>query len=70
MTTMQIISLAAAGCVALIYAWPLVAPLFTRGRSPELLTHLRNIISVRDTYRTPEVTKACNDLMEALLGIR
>jgi hypothetical protein len=71
MTTPQIVAVAAAACVALLYAWPaLRLAMPTAKQDPTLLTHLRNVIAVRDSYKTPEVTQACNDLMEALLGIK
>jgi hypothetical protein len=70
MTTMQIVALAAAGCVAAMYAWPWASAAIGVKRHPVLLTHLRNIIAVRESYQTAEVTQACNALMEALLGIK
>jgi hypothetical protein len=69
MTLPQIISLVAAVIVASLYMRDLV-PTGIVKREPETLGHLRNIIAVRDAYKTPEVTARCNALMEALLGIK
>ena len=70
MTIPQIISVTAAAGVAVMYAWPWLQWLLAGSKDPVLLTHLRNVIAVRDAYKTPEVGKACNALMEALLGIK
>lgn len=67
MTLPQIVSVVAAVCVAALYVkdfWP-VGP-----KEQAMLTHLRHILDVRDSYRTPEVASRCNALMEALLGIK
>ena len=69
MTLPQIISLVAAVIVAGLYLRDLV-PVGLVTREPETLSHLRNIIAVRDAYKIPEVTSRCNALMEALLGIK
>ena len=37
---------------------------------PEMLTHIRHILDVRDAYKSPEVLAKCNALMEAMLGIK
>lgn len=70
MTAAQIVSVIAASGVAIMYLWPLATGAIQGKQSPELLSHIKNIIAVRDSYRTPEVTDACNALMEALLGIK
>jgi hypothetical protein len=70
MSATQIVAVLAASGVAAMYLWPVVQWLFAGKESPVLLTHIRNVIAVRDEYRTPEVTAACNALMEALLGIK
>ena len=67
MTVPQIISLVAAGGVVLMYLWP---HLKLTPSEPVMLHHIRNIIDVRDTYKTPAVTEKCNALMEVLLGIK
>jgi hypothetical protein len=69
MTLPQVISLVAAVIVAGLYLRDLV-PVGLVTREPETLSHLRNIIAVRDAYKSPEVTSRCNALMEALLGIK
>lgn len=70
MTATQIVAVLAASGVAAMYLWPMAKWVFAGRESPVLLTHIRNVIAVRDEYRTPEVTDACNALMEALLGIK
>lgn len=69
MTLPQIISLAAAAIVACLYLKDLLPPGVVQGE-PQTLRHLRNIIAVRDAYKSPDVTARCNALMEALLGIK
>jgi len=69
MTLPQIVSVVAAAIVAFMYLRDLVPAGIVR-HEPETLAHLRNIIAVRDAYKTPEVTARCNALMEALLGIK
>lgn len=64
MSVFQIASLCVAGVVAVLYLWPLLPA----AKSTPLLLHLKNIIAVRDQYQTPEVTAACNALIETLLG--
>lgn len=66
MTMIQIIAVVAAVCVAALY----LKDFLPRSREPETLKHIRNIIAVRDAYKTPEVAERCNALMEALLGIK
>lgn len=69
MTLPQIISLAAAAIVACLYLKDLLPAKLVQG-DPETLTHIRNILAVRDAYKNQEVTDRCNALMEALLGIK
>lgn len=70
MTATQIVAVLAAAGVAAMYLWPVVQRLLPGRDNPVLLTHIRNVIAVREEYRTPEVAAACNSLMEALLGIK
>ncbi len=70
MNATQIVAVTAAAGVALLYIVPLVRGLFVGPKDPVLLTHLRNVIAVREAYKTPKVTDACNALMEALLDIQ
>lgn len=69
MNIQQIIAVVAALAVAAMYLKDLI-PEGLIPREPETMTHIRNIIAVRDAYKTPEVTARCNALMEALLGIK
>jgi hypothetical protein len=68
MTTPQIVSVVAAVVVAALYLRDLIPSMGPR--EPQTLHHLRNIIAVRDAYKSSEVTARCNALMEALLGIK
>lgn len=70
MNATQIVAVSAAAGVALLYLAPLVRGLVVGKQDSSLLTHLRNVIAVRDSYKTPKVTEACNALMEALLDIQ
>lgn len=65
MTIPQIASLVGVGVVALMYLWPLLP-----ARRPAMLTHIKHILAIRESYPTPEVMQASNQLMEALLGIK
>lgn len=67
MTVPQIVSVVAAVGVAAMYLWPLLP---SASQEPEMLTHIKNVIAIRDTYRNQGVTEKCNALMEALLGIK
>ena len=69
MTLPQILAVVAALAVAAMYLKDLV-PEGLVPKEPDTLLHIRNIISIRDTYRNQEVTARCNALMEALLGIK
>ena len=69
MTVPQIISLIAAAGVALMYLWPML-PLPVSKPESEMLVHLRNIMAVRDAYKTQDVNAKCNALLEVLLGIK
>lgn len=69
MTIQQIIAVLAALGVAAMYLKDLV-PGGLLPKEPETMTHIRNIIAVRDAYKNSEVTARCNALMEALLGIK
>lgn len=69
MTTTQILSVIAAVAVAALYLKDVRWGSGT-SREPAMMVHLRNIIAVREAYRSPEVTSRCNALMEALLGIK
>jgi hypothetical protein len=68
MTIPQIISVVAAVGVAAMYLWPHLPGV--AAKEPDLLSHIRNIILVRDAYKNTSVTEKCNALMEALLGTK
>jgi len=52
-----------------VYGRPLVGHVFAV-REPQLMDHIRSVVNVREQYRNPEVTQACNALLEALLGVK
>jgi hypothetical protein len=71
MTTMQIASVIAfIAVLAFTYGRPLLSRLPSFSSQPSLMTHVRQVVEIRSTYRTPEVTKACNDLLHVLLGVK
>jgi len=70
MTLPQIISLLAAAGVAVMYVWPMLPPAPSVMAEPAMMTHLRNVMAVRDAYKTQDVTDKCNALIQALLGIK
>ena len=67
MTLPQIIAVVSAVVVAGMYLKDFMPRVW---QEPETLTHIRNIIAVRDAYKNHDVTARCNALMEALLGIK
>lgn len=67
MTTPQIVSLVGVGIVGLMYLWPLLKLPAVKS---DMLTHIKNVLAIRESYPTPEVLAASNALMEALLGIK
>ncbi len=67
MTTPQIISLAGVCIVGLMYLWPLLK---LPARKPDMLTHIKHVLAIRESYPTQEVLAASNALMEALLEIK
>ena len=69
MTIPQIISIAAVICLLGLYLIPLIK-VPTQPAPESLLSHLRNVIAVRDQYKTPPVTQACNALIQTLLEIK
>lgn len=67
MTIPQIVSLVGVGVVALMYLWPMLQ---LPAKKSDMLTHIKHVLAIRDSYPTPEVLAASNTLMEALLGIK
>lgn len=64
MSVFQIVSVCVAGAVAVAYLMPLLPV----SKSDPMLTHLKNVISIREQYKTEAVTAACNALIQTLLG--
>lgn len=61
MTTMQIASLIAVAAVALYFylpSWP---------KKASSLRQIEAVLEIRDTNTSPEVRKACSQLLQALL---
>lgn len=70
MTPTQIAAVVGLVIAALVvYGKPLLNRLALPARSVGLLDHIRDVIAVREYYHTPEVERACNALLEALLGV-
>lgn len=73
MTTQQMIGLAA---VVALVAWnylpqlkALVPKTMAKPADP-LLAHIKSVCAIRDEYKSPEVGKACNALLEVLLKVK
>lgn len=70
MTTTQIAAVAALIVTVLaVYGKPLLNKITLPTRSVGLLDHIRDVISIREYYRTPDVERACNGLLEVLIGV-
>ena len=70
MTTPQIASLVAlAVTVLVVYGKPLLNRVTPAKPSVGLLDHVRDVIAIREYYHTPEVERACNGLLEVLIGV-
>lgn len=73
MTTQQMIGLAA---VVALVAWnylpqlKALVPTKLAAKSDPLLTHIKNVCDIREQYKTAEVGKACNALLETLLKVK
>lgn len=73
MTTQQMIGLAA---VAVLVAWnylpdfKALIPTTLAPKADPLLTHIKNVCDIREQYKTAEVSKACNALLETLLKVK
>lgn len=64
MTTFQIVAL----CVlAASFVWQYIPALKLPRRAPSTLQQIESVLKIRDEARTPEVTAACNALLQALL---
>lgn len=64
MNSFQIVSLVVAAGVALVY----LLPLLKIGGEDPLVTHIKNVVAIRDQYKSDPVTAACNALIQTLLG--
>lgn len=70
MTIPQIAALAALAVTILaVYGRPLLNGLTRPKPSVGLLDHVRDVIAIREYYHTPEVERACNGLLEVLIGV-
>lgn len=52
-----------------VYGRPAVSYLFAV-REPELMDHVRSVVTIREQYRNQDVTVACNELLQALLQVK
>lgn len=64
MTTFQIVALC---LLAASLAWQYMPALKLPSRKPSTLRQIESVIAIRDEATTPEVTSACNALLQALL---
>lgn len=58
--------------VAFVYGRPLLAKLPalpSRKPSQNLLDEISDVIAIREAHPTPEIVKACNALLDALLKV-
>jgi hypothetical protein len=71
MTPIQIV---AAGVFVVAAAWAYIPSLLAKvkvpAKSPSLLLHIEQVVGIRDSYKTPEVTGACNTLLSVLLQVK
>lgn len=72
MTTIQILSLVALACVAAYsylpaIQWPAKTP---TGKKPDILSQIKDVVAIRDSYDSSEITKACNTLLSVLLKVQ
>jgi len=70
-TTLQIISLVVAGCVAAYFYLPSLTH-YIPAKQPKnkLLDHLEDLVKIRSAYQTPEITASVNALIEVLLKVK
>lgn len=68
MTPIQIASLCALAALAAYMYWPAFA-FSLPSKSPPILRQIEDVVAIRDSYRTPEITQACNALLSVLLKV-
>ena len=68
MTPAQIGSLCFLAAVAAWLYWPSIVAVFPK-KTPSILGQIEDVISIRDSHRDEEVTKACNALLAVLLRV-
>ncbi len=69
MNIMQIASLCALAVLAAYMYAPPLSFLLPASKPPKLLSQIEDIVAIRDSYRTPEITQACNALLSVLLKV-
>ena len=70
-TTIQILSLCVlVAAIAWAYIPGLLGGISVPTAQPPLMRHIDQIVTIRSTYRTPEVTAACNNLLAVLLQVK
>lgn len=70
MTTFQIVAIAiligmAAWNYMPAFSWPKIP---SRPKQSDTLTQISQVISIRESSTNPQVTQACNALLQALIG--
>jgi hypothetical protein len=70
-TTIQILSLCVlVAAIAWAYIPGLLGGISLPTTQPPLMRHIDQIVTIRSTYRTPEVNAACNNLLSVLLQVK
>lgn len=74
MNTVQLIAMVVfIVAMVAVYGRPLLAllPAYAIPESKtELMDHIEEVVNIRNKYRQPEVTEACNNLLRVLLGVK
>jgi hypothetical protein len=67
LTTYQILAIVGFVVVAAWYYMPPITAILPK--KPELLDPIEQVVRIRDAYKDPKVTQACNSLLRVLLGV-
>jgi len=79
MTTQQVVSLVVVAAICFWLYLPNIKELVSqvkptiptiKPKQPELLDQIADIVAIRESNKTAEVTKACNALLEVLLQVK
>ena len=70
MTTYQILACLALLAVTAWYYLPAFKTVIPKPKTPDVLDHIEDIVNIRNSYDSPEITDACNALLHVLLGVK